>query len=123
MTRRFSKIYPLVGVAATLCLVGGGAANSAKISFGFRATLASILLPVLGGFVASLIARGLPERSKRTLVIEVLSKSPTLAYVLALKHFDAAAAAVPAAGMVSLAVVGALVASGWKFLDTLDDGR
>ena len=51
---------------------------------------------------------------KRTLVVEVLSKSPTVAYVLALKHFNAAAASVPAAGMVSLAVVGAAVASVWS---------
>jgi len=54
------------------------------------------------------------ETSKRTLVVEVLSKSPTVAYVIALKHFDKATAVVPSAGMVSLAVLGALVASLWS---------
>jgi BASS family bile acid:Na+ symporter len=54
------------------------------------------------------------------LVVETLSKSPTLAYVLALKHFGRSAASIPAAGMVSLAVIGALVASLWSIIDPID---
>ena len=56
------------------------------------------------------------ERTKRTLVVETLSKSPTLAYILALKHFDLSVALIPGAAMVTLAVVGALVASAWSMI-------
>ncbi|KAL3939412.1 MAG: hypothetical protein SGBAC_005854 [Bacillariaceae sp.] len=56
------------------------------------------------------------ETAKRALVVETLSKSPTLAYFLASKHFGTEAAAVPAAAMVTLAVLGAFVASLWSAL-------
>ena len=54
------------------------------------------------------------ERTKRTLVVETLSKSPTLAYLLSLRHFGPQAALVPGGAMVTLAVLGALVASIWS---------
>lgn len=113
---------PAIGVAATIVLVAGGAANSATALLGsgaWRTTaLASLLLPILGGALALGLASflNIPEASKRTLVVEVLSKSPTLAYVLAQKHFCAEAAAVPAAAMVSLAAIGATAASVWTRL-------
>jgi BASS family bile acid:Na+ symporter len=90
----------------------------------------SCLLPVLGGAVSwlmiSLIQQqskqeSLPrEKTKRTLVVETLSKSPTLAYVLAQKHFGQSAATIPAMSMVTLAVVGAVVASLWSIVDPIE---
>ena len=53
------------------------------------------------------------RRVARTITVETMVKSPTLAYVLALKHFGARVAYGPAAGMVWIAVVGALVATAW----------
>ena len=109
-----------LGIAAMMILCAGGAANSAASLLGSTlwksAVACSVLLPVVGGAVALALANGLKikEKSKRTLVVEVLSKSPTVAYVIALRHFDAATAAVPSAGMVSLAILGALVASIWS---------
>ena len=47
------------------------------------------------------------------MAIETLVKSPTLAAVLAREHLGSNAAAVPAAGMIWLAVVGSVVAYGW----------
>ena len=129
---------PKIGLLATMILVAGGASNAAVVGeSSVRAvkTLAtnisiSILLPILGGVIALKVAssrflvskqrRGeLPETSKRALVIEVLSKSPTLAHVLALRHFGVEAAAIPAISMVSLALVGALVASLWQYADPI----
>ncbi|CAE8602633.1 unnamed protein product [Polarella glacialis] len=127
-----AKVTPFcapAGIAATLALVAGGAANSAPqllqnhgipgISTGFfrmwRVHLASILLPLLGGWFALRLARGLglQDRAVRTLTIETLVKSPTLAYVLALRHFGPEATIVPAAAMVWLATLGALTAAVW----------
>jgi len=81
--------------------------------------LGSCLLPVFGCIIALLVLHLrkdlMNESSRRALVIETLSKSPTLAYVLARKHFGLSAALIPSApGMISLAVIGAVVACIWS---------
>lgn len=116
---------PVAGVLLTMILVAGSAANSAfflgmdKVSI-----IGSCLLPILGCILSLLISRlrkdAMNETSRRALVIETLSKSPTLAYVLARKHFGLSAATIPAAGMISLAVIGALVASIWSMVDPIE---
>ena len=64
---------------------------------------------------------GVAERAARTVTIETMVKSPTLAYVLASKHFGPGVAAAPAASMVWLAAVGAGVAIAWRRLVPLED--
>jgi BASS family bile acid:Na+ symporter len=120
-----SPFLPTFGVLATLVLVAGGASNSISSTTVGGCSLASILLPscllsCLGGVVAWLVAKsmGMEERSKRTLVMETFSKSPTLAYLIGRKHFGPSAAAIPAAAMVTLAVLGALIASIWSSKNT-----
>eukprot|EP00977_Amphora_coffeiformis_P027758 scaffold34639_cov206-Amphora_coffeaeformis.AAC.6 len=122
---KVSNVTPLVGIGATLLLVAGGAANAAAgataagVSGWKNAkTLgASILLPMAGGAASLLVTLHLQPTQRRAVVMEVLSKSPTLAYVLSRKHFsDAAVSSVPAASMVTLAVIGALVASLWRLI-------
>ena len=117
---RLRPSLPRLGIAALLVLVVGGSANAAALLVGsagaWKAHAASVLLPVVGGLVAWAVARvsGLSERAERTLAIEAAIKSPTLAFVLASKHFtDPAVVAVPAASMVWLAAVGAAMASVW----------
>ena len=72
-------------------------------------------MPLLAAALALALSKtsGLRGAAPRTVAIETLVKSPTLAAVLAREHLGAAAAAVPAAGMIWLAVVGAVVAYGW----------
>ena len=84
---------PSVAIIATLILVAGGAANSvssfSSMNFVTAAITASCLLPIIGGGLALLFTHftSISEPSKRAVVVETLSKSPTLAYVLARKHF------------------------------------
>ena len=68
---------------------------------------------------------GRDDNNKKTLVIETISKSPTLAYLLAVQHFDTTSgrptttmpsSTLPGAAMVTLAVLGACVASVWSLL-------
>ena len=132
LVQRLQSICPLVGVLATLVLVAGGASNFAFISNGIGKSdlcsilLAAYLLPILGGAFAWIFSflksndRGMNEPSRRTLVVETLSKTPTLAYVLAKKHFSELSAAIPAAAMVSLAIVGAVVATLWSMIDPIE---
>lgn len=123
---RLRPVLPRAGIGALLVLVAGGSANAATLLLGsadaWKAHAASIFLPLGGGLVA--LATGsamrLEERAVRTLTIETMIKSPTLAFVLAKKHFtDPAVAAVPAASMVWLAAIGAAVASGWSRVGSL----
>jgi len=124
LTEKLKSFFPVVGVLATLILVCGGASNCTNIiSSGINILLASYLLPLLGGFMAwiiSFLKPSMVESSRRTLVVETLSKSPTLAYVLSQKHFTEASA-IPATSMVSLAIVGAAVATFWQALDPIEE--
>jgi hypothetical protein len=117
------KVCPNLGLAATMILVTGGAANASSTlvvagsstAAGFLSIVAiSFLLPFLGGALALGLVRlflsNNDEASKQTFVIEVLS------HVLALRHFGVAAACIPAVSMVCLARVGALVAAAWQSL-------
>lgn len=122
-----SPILPTLGVFATLILVIGGASN---VMFGhISSTWTSVVLPscllCLGSGIGAWILieklmKGAKETTKRALVIETLSKSPTLAYVLACRHFGHSSGTVPAAAMVTLAVLGALIASLWSTLDPIE---
>jgi BASS family bile acid:Na+ symporter len=86
------------------------ASSSWKATFG-----ATVALPIFGAALCHWMVQrffpAIPYPSRRALVIEVLSKSPTLAHVLAWKHFGSSAAVLPATAMVTLAVLGALLAS------------
>ena len=46
---------------------------------------------------------GIEMEDRRTLVVETLSKSPAIEFILAKRHFVEGAADIPAAGVVSLA--------------------
>ena len=134
LVKKLATVCPLVGVLSTLILVAGGASNCAFASIGstrgeyYAIMLASYLLPIFGGISSWVISylklgqksAGMEETSRRTLVVETLSKSPTLAFVLAKKHFGDKAAAIPACGMVSLAIVGAAIATVWQYVDPIE---
>ena len=63
---------------------------------------------------------GMEMEDRRTLVVETLSKSPMIVFVLAKRHFGKGAAAIPAAGMVSLAVAGATISLLWGIFDSIE---
>jgi BASS family bile acid:Na+ symporter len=127
--KKISPFLPALGIFSTLVLVAGGSSNTFVTastlavrgsSLGLSLLVPSCLLSVLGATIAWCVTSALKmdEQTKKTLVVETLSKSPTLAYVLAMKHFDLSAASIPAAAMVKLAVIGALVASIWATISS-----
>jgi BASS family bile acid:Na+ symporter len=114
-----SPTLPVLGVLATMVLVAGGASNLSLQHQSFQnVVLPSCLLCLISGAMAlwfvNTFLKETKEASKRALVIETISESPSLAYVLACRHFESSAAAVPAAAMVTLAILGAMVASLWS---------
>jgi BASS family bile acid:Na+ symporter len=127
--KKISPFLPALGIFSTLVLVAGGSSNTLITastlavrgsSLGLSLLVPSCLLSVLGAIIAWCVTSALKmdEQTKKTLVVETLSKSPTLAYVLAMKHFDLSAASIPAAAMVTLAIIGALVASIWATISS-----
>ena len=113
-TKRLRPFCAPAGIISTSLLVAGGAAAAYGCS-SWRAHVGVILMPLLAAALALALSKisGLRGAAPRTVAIETLVKSPTLAAVLAREHLGAAAAAVPAAGMIWLAIVGAAVAAGW----------
>jgi len=127
LAARLRPGLPRFGIAALLLLVAGGSANAAQLILpkgAWRAHAASVLLALATGGVALTCARAarLGERAARTITIEAAIKSPTLAFVLARKHFSAAPAttACPAASFVWLAAIGAAAASVWSAIPVED---
>ena len=125
---RLGPVCPTLGILSTLLLVVGGAANAAHLLAGvgsWKAHAAAILLPLGAAVAAYCLARvaKLDARSSKTVCIESLVKSPTIAFVLASKHLGAGAAGVPAAAMIWLAALGAAVAVGWASFDKRRETR
>jgi len=114
VTERLRPFCAPAGIISTSLLVAGGAAAAYGAS-SWRAHVGVICMPLLAAALALELAKasGLCGAVPRTVAIETLVKSPTLAAVLAREHLGPAAAAVPAAGMIWLAIVGAVVAAGW----------
>ena len=127
--QNISKFLPLLGIFATLLLVIGGSSNSflaTTLSTTSVDSWSTILWPscalgIFGGLAALGVAQllNLEKSTKKTLVVETLSKSPTLAYLLSRKHFGIQSALIPGGAMVTLAVLGALVASVWSKVDDI----
>jgi BASS family bile acid:Na+ symporter len=124
--KSITPVLPTLGVLATIILVIGGASNLQlkQQCFG-SVVLPSCLLCLASGvvswwFVNQRLKGPKEEATKRALVIETLSKSPTLAYVLACQHFEPSAKAIPAAAMVTLAILGASIASLWSILAPIE---
>jgi BASS family bile acid:Na+ symporter len=120
---------PTLGVLSTLVLVAGGSSNSVlamrNASSLSSHSLFSHLFPscllALGGAALALGTTtlwNLEETAKRTIVVETLSKSPTLAYLLAVKHLGHDVSRIPGGAMVTLAGIGAGVASVWSGFPT-----
>ena len=120
--RRFGQRPPSQGQATPRAAQGFGQGRTdgplgiPVRELGSVFTTGAVLLPLLAGAIALRLGRacGLAERGVRTLTMETMVKSPTLAYVLALRHFGPGVAAAPAASMVWLAAVGALTATVWR---------
>ena len=112
------------GIVSTSLLVAGGAAAAYGVS-SWRAHVGVICMPLVAAALALALAKtsGLRGAAPRTVAIETLVKSPTLAAVLAREHLGTNAAAVPAAGMIWLAVVGAVVAYGWGRVPLPEDSK
>ena len=89
--RRVEPISPVVGVTATIILVGGAVANCAEgiVGAGFTLQAAAFLLHLIGGLGGYWIMRAFKygETTCRTVAIETAMKSSAFGFLLASLHF------------------------------------
>jgi len=110
---------PVVGVLATVLLVGASVAKCAGpiLNAGLPLQLACLALHLLGGILGFFAtkAAGFDERTCRTVAIETAMKSSAFGFLLASLHFGAFNVRVPSAvSVVWMAIVGSVLAVYWK---------
>jgi len=110
---------PVIGVLATVLLVGASVAQCAKpiLGAGLPLQLACLALHLFGGILGYFATKAATydERTCRTVAIETAMKSSAFGYLLASLHFGTFNARVPAAvSVVWMAITGSLLAVYWK---------
>jgi len=118
--RAVEPFCPLVGVAATVVLVGASCAQCAGdiLAAGVGLQLPLFALHLVGGLAGYWLPRlaGQKEKVCRTVAIETAMKSSAFGFLLASLHFGDYAVRVPSAiSIVWMAVMGASMAVFWRF--------
>jgi bile acid:Na+ symporter, BASS family len=117
--RKVEPFCPLVGVAATVVLVGASVAQCSKdiMAAGLYLQFALFALHLVGGVAGYWFPRlsGQKEKVCRTVAIETAMKSSAFGFLLAALHFgDYAVRVPPAISVVWMAVMGASMAVYWR---------
>jgi len=110
---------PVIGVIATVLLVGASVAKCAGpiLGAGLPLQLACLALHLIGGILGFFATKltGYDERTCRTVAIETAMKSSAFGFLLASLHFGAFNVRVPSAvSVVWMAIVGSVLAVYWK---------
>lgn len=126
--RAVEPICPVIGVAATVLLVGASVAQCVEpiINAGLELQVAVALLHLLGGAIGfQLVKRlGFDETTARTTAIETAMKSSAFGFLLASQHFSEYIVRVPSAvSVVWMAVMGSSMAVFWRFSGPPSDAK
>jgi BASS family bile acid:Na+ symporter len=124
--RSVEPFSPVVGVTATIILVGGAVANCAAgiLGAGMTLQLAAFMLHLIGGLAGYGIMRVFKysETTCRTVAIETAMKSSAFGFLLASLHFPEYLVRVPSAvSVVWMAVLGSTMAVIWRFIPVPDE--
>jgi len=124
--RTVEPFSPVVGVAATVVLVGASVAQCAQdiLAAGLMLQWPLFLLHLVGGVAGYWFPRlaGQPEKVCRTVAIETAMKSSAFGFLLASLHFGEYLVRVPSAiSVVWMAVLGASMAVFWRFVPVTDE--
>lgn len=117
--KKVAPFTPVVGVIATVLLVGASVAKCAGpiMGAGLPLQLGCLALHLVGGILGyfATSAVGYDERTCRTVAIETAMKSSAFGFLLASLHFGAFNVRVPSAvSVVWMAIVGSVLAVYWK---------
>eukprot|EP00413_Alexandrium_margalefii_P002882 CAMPEP_0204512220 /NCGR_PEP_ID=MMETSP0661-20131031/845_1 /ASSEMBLY_ACC=CAM_ASM_000606 /TAXON_ID=109239 /ORGANISM="Alexandrium margalefi, Strain AMGDE01CS-322" /LENGTH=338 /DNA_ID=CAMNT_0051517337 /DNA_START=51 /DNA_END=1067 /DNA_ORIENTATION=+ len=119
LCKAVAPFTPVIGVIATVLLVGASVAKCADpiLNAGLPLQLGCLALHLLGGILGFFAARltGYDERTCRTVAIETSMKSSAFGFLLATLHFSHFHVRVPSAvSAIWMAITGSLLAVYWK---------
>eukprot|EP00416_Gambierdiscus_australes_P018115 CAMPEP_0171073626 /NCGR_PEP_ID=MMETSP0766_2-20121228/11626_1 /TAXON_ID=439317 /ORGANISM="Gambierdiscus australes, Strain CAWD 149" /LENGTH=442 /DNA_ID=CAMNT_0011530339 /DNA_START=1 /DNA_END=1329 /DNA_ORIENTATION=+ len=117
--KKVAPFTPVIGVIATVLLVGASVAKCAEpiLGAGLPLQAACLALHLVGGLLGygATKVTGYDERTCRTVAIETAMKSSAFGFLLASLHFGAFNVRVPSAvSVVWMAIVGSVLAVYWK---------
>jgi len=117
--RKIEPFCPVVGVTATIVLVGAAVAQCAQpiLNAGVPLQIVCMLLHLVGGIAGYACCRlfKCSEKTARTTAIETAMKSSAFSFLLASLHFGEYMVRVPAAvSVVWMAIMGASLAVFWR---------
>lgn len=126
LCRTVEPFCPVIGVTATIALVGGSIAQCAQsvLDSGITLHIACALLHIVGGLLgyAACKASGFGEKTARTTAIETSMKSSAFSFLLASLHFGDFMVRVPAAvSVVWMAIIGSTLAVFWRGIPIEDE--
>lgn len=117
--KKVAPFTPVIGVIATVLLVGASVAKCANpiLGAGIPLQLGCLLLHLIGGILGYFATQavGYDEKTCRTVAIETAMKSSAFGFLLASLHFGVFNVRVPSAvSVVWMAIVGSVLAVYWK---------
>lgn len=121
-----TPICPVVGVVATVVLVGASVAKCSTeiLAAGWSLQFPLAILHLVGGLVGYFLSKklGYTEKTSRTMAIETSMKSSAFGFLLASLHFSDFMVRVPCAvSVVWMAVVGSTMSVVWRFIPIVED--
>lgn len=121
-----TPICPVVGVVATVILVGASVAKCSAdiLAAGWSLQFPLLTLHLIGGLVGYFLTKklGYNEKTARTTAIETSMKSSAFGFLLASLHFSDFMVRVPCAvSVVWMAVVGSTMAVVWRFIPITEE--
>lgn len=128
LCRSVEPFCPVIGVTATIALVGGSIAQCAQsvLDSGISLHIACALLHVVGGLLGYAACKvcGFGEKTARTTAIETSMKSSAFSFLLASLHFGDFMVRVPAAvSVVWMAIIGSSLAVFWRGIPIEDESK
>lgn len=123
--RKIEPFCPIVGILATIVLVGASIAKCATeiINGGMALQIACVILHLVGGLLGYFACKVVKydEVVARTTAIETSMKSSAFSFLLATLHFgDPAVRVIPAISVVWMAIIGSSLATFWRNIPVKD---